>query len=345
MGPLRVSSRVVLPAFVLLIAAGLRLWGLASPTHLYGDEQYYVFDAAVYMGGGIGDPIGAPSGKIADEARGSTRRSGNGSSPSWASARSDSARSAGGSPRRLFGIGGVPLLYLFASVSGDPSGGQDSPRCSCPSTAYTSSKAGGDARHLLVTFMTAAACSWCWIETGRHRPRSRAAGLTRSRLRLALPSGPESCLAPSPRNGPAPSRCRPARLCAPPGCSRTQAVRALDGRPLATLVASFAAGPRLGIYLVSYSSFFFQHGLRSTTSSNFNQPCSATNRLTTPCSRRTPSLGRGRCSFTPSSTSRLPRATPGHRCARATPRCGGGSSRYFRSGLGSHPPSPHGGTP
>lgn len=53
---------------VIVLAAILRLWGLASPPNLYWDEQYYVSDAEVYLGGGIGQPIpGEPPVKIADE--------------------------------------------------------------------------------------------------------------------------------------------------------------------------------------------------------------------------------------------------------------------------------------
>ena len=65
-----ISSRVVVPAVVLAVAAGLRLWGLGTPDQLYGDESYYVFDAAAYLGGGIVDPIGEdpPAVRIADEA-------------------------------------------------------------------------------------------------------------------------------------------------------------------------------------------------------------------------------------------------------------------------------------
>ena len=51
-------SRVVVPAVVLAIAAALRLWGLGTPDQLYGDEPYYVFDAAAYIGGGTLEPIG-----------------------------------------------------------------------------------------------------------------------------------------------------------------------------------------------------------------------------------------------------------------------------------------------
>src|SRR5262249_22439235 len=51
-----------------LLAAILRLWGLAAPSQPYWDEQYYVFDARAYLGGGIGQPIpGAPAEHIADE--------------------------------------------------------------------------------------------------------------------------------------------------------------------------------------------------------------------------------------------------------------------------------------
>ena len=49
-----------MPVTVLLIAAGLRLWGLSSPSISYWDERYYVFDASAYLGGGYGVPIGHP---------------------------------------------------------------------------------------------------------------------------------------------------------------------------------------------------------------------------------------------------------------------------------------------
>ena len=62
------SPRIWVPALVFLLAAGLRLGALSSPPRPYWDEHYYVFDAAVYLGGGIGQPIGVPPAvKIADE--------------------------------------------------------------------------------------------------------------------------------------------------------------------------------------------------------------------------------------------------------------------------------------
>ena len=61
-------TRWVVPLVVVCAAAGVRLWGITSPPSLYWDEQYYVDDAEVYLGGGIGQPIqGAPPVKIADE--------------------------------------------------------------------------------------------------------------------------------------------------------------------------------------------------------------------------------------------------------------------------------------
>lgn len=64
----RRRTRVGVPAVVLVVAAVIRLWGLPFPPALYWDEQYYVFDAEVYLGGGIGQPVGDPPAvRIADE--------------------------------------------------------------------------------------------------------------------------------------------------------------------------------------------------------------------------------------------------------------------------------------
>jgi dolichyl-phosphate-mannose--protein O-mannosyl transferase len=60
--------RIGVPAIVLLVAAVTRLWALPTPNSLVWDEQYYVYDAEVYLGGGIGQPIrNPPAVKIADE--------------------------------------------------------------------------------------------------------------------------------------------------------------------------------------------------------------------------------------------------------------------------------------
>ncbi len=53
-------AALLVPAAVFVLAAGLRLWDLPSPSQLYRDEQHYVFDAEAYIGGGIGIPVGHP---------------------------------------------------------------------------------------------------------------------------------------------------------------------------------------------------------------------------------------------------------------------------------------------
>jgi dolichyl-phosphate-mannose-protein mannosyltransferase len=111
----RIPSRIAVPALVLAIAAGLRMWGLASPPALYWDEQYYVFDAEVYLGGGIGQPIeGAPLVKIADEGTWVHPPLGK-----WIIALLGvgpmGLRSIGWRiPSAVFGIAGVALLYVLA---------------------------------------------------------------------------------------------------------------------------------------------------------------------------------------------------------------------------------------
>lgn len=107
--------RIAVPVIVLAVAAGLRLWGLGSPPSLYWDEQYYVFDAEVYLGGGIGQPIeGAPAVKIADEGTWVHPPLGK-----WIIALLGVGplgnRPIGWRlPSALFGIVGVGLLYLLA---------------------------------------------------------------------------------------------------------------------------------------------------------------------------------------------------------------------------------------
>lgn len=106
---------MAVPAVVLLIAAVLRLWGLPSPPKLYWDEQYYVFDAEVYLGGGIGQPIEpAPAVKIADEGTWVHPPLGK-----WIIALLGvgplGSRPIGWRlPSAIFGIAGVALLYVLA---------------------------------------------------------------------------------------------------------------------------------------------------------------------------------------------------------------------------------------
>ena len=111
-----IPSRLFVPAAVLLLAAGLRLWGLGAPGQLYGDENYYVFDASAYLGGAILDPIGAepPAVRIADEATWVHPPLGK-----WIIALLGigpmGQRSIGWRlPPAVFGIAGVALIYLLA---------------------------------------------------------------------------------------------------------------------------------------------------------------------------------------------------------------------------------------
>jgi dolichyl-phosphate-mannose-protein mannosyltransferase len=112
----RIPSRIAVPAVVLAIAAGIRLWGLGAPGQPYGDEGYYVFDAAAYLGGGIVDPIGdhPPAVRIADEGTWVHPPLGK-----WIIALLGvgpiGQRSIGWRfPPAVFGIVGVALLYLLA---------------------------------------------------------------------------------------------------------------------------------------------------------------------------------------------------------------------------------------
>jgi dolichyl-phosphate-mannose-protein mannosyltransferase len=99
---------------VLLVAAVIRLWGLPAPPKLYWDEQYYVYDAEVYLGGGIGQPIPGPDVKIADEGTWVHPPMGK-----WIMALLGvgpiGLRPIGWRlPSAVFGIAGVALLYLLA---------------------------------------------------------------------------------------------------------------------------------------------------------------------------------------------------------------------------------------
>jgi dolichyl-phosphate-mannose--protein O-mannosyl transferase len=73
-GPSRSWSRalrasVLVPIVLVLLAGGIRVWGLSSPSQTYWDESYYVPDAYDYLGGGylVGhgdDPSDKLSGEI-----------------------------------------------------------------------------------------------------------------------------------------------------------------------------------------------------------------------------------------------------------------------------------------
>jgi dolichyl-phosphate-mannose-protein mannosyltransferase len=64
----RLSMAIVAPVAIVVVAAGVRLWGITSPGQPYWDESYYVYDANAYLGGGFGIPVGDPPAvRIADE--------------------------------------------------------------------------------------------------------------------------------------------------------------------------------------------------------------------------------------------------------------------------------------
>lgn len=115
MGEDRGWRRLALPCLILLAAAVLRLWSLPSPPSLYWDEQYYVFDAEVYLHGGFGQPVGNPPPvKIDDEGTWIHPPMGK-----WIIALlgvGPLGLHAFGwrLPSALFGIAGVALLYLLA---------------------------------------------------------------------------------------------------------------------------------------------------------------------------------------------------------------------------------------
>ncbi len=108
-------TRWVVPFVVVSAAAGVRLWGITSPDSLYWDERYYVFDAEVYLGGGIGQPIEpAPAVKIADEGTWVHPPLGK-----WIIALLGVGPLGNGAigwrlPSAVFGIAGVALLYFLA---------------------------------------------------------------------------------------------------------------------------------------------------------------------------------------------------------------------------------------
>jgi dolichyl-phosphate-mannose--protein O-mannosyl transferase len=108
-------ARWLVPFIVVSVAAGVRLWGITSPDRFYWDEQYYVDDAEVYLGGGIAQPIeGAPSVAIANEGTWVHPPGGK-----WIIALLGIGpfgnRPIGWRlPSVLFGIAGVALVYLLA---------------------------------------------------------------------------------------------------------------------------------------------------------------------------------------------------------------------------------------
>ena len=115
MGEDRGWRRLALPCLILLAAAVLRLWSLPSPPSLYWDEQYYVFDAEVYLHGGFGQPVGNPPPvKIDDEGTWIHPPMGKWIIALFGVGPLGLHAFGWRLPSALFGIAGVALLYLLA---------------------------------------------------------------------------------------------------------------------------------------------------------------------------------------------------------------------------------------
>jgi dolichyl-phosphate-mannose--protein O-mannosyl transferase len=249
---------------VLLVASFVRLWGLPSPPNLYWDEQYYVFDAEVYLGGGIGQPItGAPAVKIADEGTWVHPPMGK-----WIIALFGvgpmGLRSIGWRlPSALFGIAGVGLVYLLALRLWR----------SVWWAGLAALLLALDGLHIvqsrlamldifLTTFITAGVL-FLVLDRERsaagHPPRRwpRVARFFGSSYRLW--AGVMFGAAMATKWAGAYALLFGAVLCSawalPAAARRGRSIAATAG----TLVASFAVVP-LAVYLLSYGAFFYQHG-------------------------------------------------------------------------------------
>jgi dolichyl-phosphate-mannose--protein O-mannosyl transferase len=255
--------RVGVPAVVLLVAAVIRLWGLPSPNQLYWDEQYYVYDAEVYLGGGIGQPIaGAPAVKIADEGTWVHPPMGK-----WIMALLGvgpiGLRPIGWRlPSAAFGIAGVALLYLLALRLWG----------SVWWAGLAALLLALDGLHIvqsriamldifLTTFITAGMLflalerermdagslgRWPWIERVFGSPFRLWAGVFLGAAVATKWSG-------------AFALALAAALCSLWAFTDHRAGARAVGATAGTIVASFVVVP-LGVYLVSYGAFFFQHG-------------------------------------------------------------------------------------
>ncbi len=251
------------PAIVLLVAALTRLWGLSSPHELYWDEQYYVYDAEAYLGGGIGQPIrGAPAVKIADEGTWVHPPLGK-----WIMALLGvgplGLRPIGWRlPSALFGIAGVALLYLLALRLWN----------SAWWAGFASLLLALDGLHIvqsriamldifLTTFITA---SMLFLVLDRERMAAgargrwpRVEGLFGSPYRLW--AGVFLGAAVATKWSGAFALAFAALLCSTWLFSGGGRAALSSARTVGTLFASFVVVP-LSVYLLTYGAFFYQHG-------------------------------------------------------------------------------------
>jgi dolichyl-phosphate-mannose--protein O-mannosyl transferase len=255
--------RIGVPAIVLLVAAVIRLWGLPSPNELYWDEQYYVYDAEVYLGGGIGQPIpGAPAVKIADEGTWVHPPLGK-----WIMALLGvgpiGLRPIGWRlPSAVFGIAGVALLYLLALHLWR----------SVWWAGFASLLLALDGLHIvqsriamldvfLTTFVTA---GMLFLVLDRERMEAGPSGRWPRVERVfgspyRLWAGVALGAAVATKWSGAFALGLAAVLCAIWLFTGDRAGATPTARTVGTLVASFVVAP-LGVYLLSYGAFFYQHG-------------------------------------------------------------------------------------
>jgi dolichyl-phosphate-mannose-protein mannosyltransferase len=260
-----IPSRVAVPVVVLVIAGALRLWGLAAPAQPIGDESYYVFDAAAYLGGGIVDPIGdhPPAERIADEATWVHPPLGK-----WIIALLGvgpiGQRPIGWRiPPAAFGIAGVALLYLLALQLWR----------SVWWAGFAALLLALDGLHIVqsrlamldifvTTFVTAAVLFVVLDRGGGASPRAP----TRWR-RVSLVFGSPFRLWAGIFLGCAVATKWSGAFAIPLAAGLCAAWTFTGGRRgdrstlavLSTLAASFVLVP-LGVYLMSYGAFFYQHG-------------------------------------------------------------------------------------
>jgi dolichyl-phosphate-mannose-protein mannosyltransferase len=255
--------RTGVPMIVLLVAAVIRLWGLPSPNELYWDEQYYVYDAEVYLGGGIGQPIpGAPAVKIADEGTWVHPPLGK-----WIMALLGvgplGLRPIGWRlPSAVFGIAGVALLYLLALRLWR----------SVWWAGFAALLLALDGLHIvqsriamldifLSTFVTAGmlflALDRERMDVGQSGRWPRIERVFGSQYRLW--SGVFLGAAVATKWSGAFALALAAVLCAIWLFTGSRAGVTPTARTVGTLVASFVVVP-IGVYLLSYGAFFYQHG-------------------------------------------------------------------------------------
>jgi dolichyl-phosphate-mannose--protein O-mannosyl transferase len=254
---------VGVPTVVLVVAAVIRLWGLPFPPALYWDEQYYVFDAEVYLGGGIGQPIGHPPAvKIADEGTWVHPPLGK-----WIMALMGvgpfGLRAIGWRlPSAVFGIAAVALLYVLALRLWH----------SVWWAGFVALLLALDGLHIvqsriamldifLTTFITAGMLflvldrermqtgprrRWPWIERVFGSPYRMWAGVTLGAATATKWSG-------------AFALALAAVLCCTWLFTGGREGSRSGGATIGTLVASFVVAPT-AVYLLSYCAFFSQHG-------------------------------------------------------------------------------------